>query len=195
MYAAFIVVGCVTLNNMSPPDTDAFFSASLSAGSILAGFCGTFLSFRIQREATYFRQPSNDSESPEQGKAPHGSMTRGKSSPNSSASRGKDTYIGLTHFTASLFLLLMATAWTILFGVVVPLLELGRVGMNASPGIVVGGIIGGLLLLGSYFLAELVHYRIFQFLESDRGEWRREWWIVALGLLGALVSIAHFGFR
>ncbi|MBX9660401.1 MAG: hypothetical protein K2X00_17725 [Nitrospiraceae bacterium] len=103
--------------------------------------------------------------------------------------------MGLTHFTASLFLLLMATVWTIAFGVVVPLLELGGVGNHASPGLVVGGIIGGLLLLGSYFLCELVHYRIFRFLKSDRDEWRREWWIVALGLLAAFVSITSFGFR
>src|SRR5690348_13569560 len=32
-----------------------FYSAALTAGSILAGFTGTFLSFRIQREANYFR--------------------------------------------------------------------------------------------------------------------------------------------
>jgi drug/metabolite transporter (DMT)-like permease len=42
---------------MSQSDLTNFFAASLNVGAILAGFCATFLSFRIQREAGYYRSP------------------------------------------------------------------------------------------------------------------------------------------
>jgi hypothetical protein len=35
----------------------SFYGSVLSAGSIIAGFCGLFLLFRIQREADFLRQP------------------------------------------------------------------------------------------------------------------------------------------
>lgn len=44
----------------------------LQAGAILAGFCGTFLAFRIQREASYYRQPVADFDT---GRAADGSCT------------------------------------------------------------------------------------------------------------------------
>jgi hypothetical protein len=118
---------------MSPPDVGIFLGASLSTGAILAGFCGTFLSFRIQREAGYYRQASG---------------------------KGADNYIGLTHFTASLALLLMATIFTTVFGIVLPLLALSGFHSSMRPGIIVGGLIGSVVLLAAYFVAELVHYRI-----------------------------------
>ena len=34
-----------------------FFESALNAGAILTGFCGTFLVFRIEREAGFFRAP------------------------------------------------------------------------------------------------------------------------------------------
>jgi len=34
-----------------------FFTSAIQAGAILAGFCGTFLAFRIQREAEFYRTP------------------------------------------------------------------------------------------------------------------------------------------
>src|SRR5438067_526276 len=39
-----------------PHDLEVLFQSLLSVGAILAGFCGTFLAFRIQREAKYSRQ-------------------------------------------------------------------------------------------------------------------------------------------
>jgi len=33
-----------------------FYEAALTAGAITSGFIGTFLAFRIQREAGYYRQ-------------------------------------------------------------------------------------------------------------------------------------------
>ena len=66
----------------------------LTAGAILSGFCGTFLAFRIQREAAYYRQPAVDY---------HGN-------------KGKDVYIGLTHFTSAFLLLALATVCSVTFG-------------------------------------------------------------------------------
>jgi hypothetical protein len=45
---------------MADPAIDSardFFFSTMTAGAIVAGFCGTFLSFRIQREAQFFRTP------------------------------------------------------------------------------------------------------------------------------------------
>ena len=74
-------------------DPTTFFSAVISAGAILSGFCGTFLAFRIQREAGYHRQPSASQE----------------------RANGSDSFIGLTHFTSSLLLLILATLASILW--------------------------------------------------------------------------------
>lgn len=148
---------------VSSPET--LFTAILSTGAILAGFCGTFLSFRIQREANYHRAPDE--------------TTKG------------DRFIGLTHFTASLSLLLMATLCTAIFGIVLPLLALSGALLSVKASVVVGGMFGSLWLLAMYFTAELVHYRILTFLRSDKAEWRREWWIVALGIIGAAALIIH----
>jgi hypothetical protein len=54
-------------------------------------------------------------------------------------------------------------------------------------------MIGGLLLIGAYFLDELVHYEILRKLGSDRREWRREWWVVGIGILSAIFSVLWFG--
>ena len=45
---------------ITPESAERFFAEVLSAGAILCGFCGTFLSFRIQREAGYYRQVAID---------------------------------------------------------------------------------------------------------------------------------------
>src|SRR5271170_1588768 len=95
-----------------------FFAASLNVGAILAGFCATFLSFRIQREAGYYRAPDG---------------------------KGKDTFSNLSHFTASLLLLSLATLWTAVCGIVFPLLALVCSGPWISPRLIVGGLVGGLL--------------------------------------------------
>jgi hypothetical protein len=153
---------------MLPSNPEGFFSAILSAGAILAGFCGTFLSFRIQREAAYYRQPNG---------------------------KGNDTYVGLTHFPASLLLLLLATLCTAAFGIVLPVLALSGSQISTPPDLIVGGIIASLILMAAYFTVELVHYRILRFLPSDKAEWRREGWVVAVGLVGAIISLVYFGCR
>ena len=142
-----------------------FFAAALNAGAILTGFCGTFLSFRIQREASYYRNLSSD---------------------------GTDRLLDLTHFTAPLFLLLCSTICTVCFGVIIPLFHLSGLWTTTRPGRVVGGLIGGLILLIVYFVCELRHYNVLKFLENDKNEWARQGIFVAGGLLCAAGSICFF---
>ena len=89
-------------------DDLAYFAACLSAGAILTGFCGTFLSFRIQREATYYRQPVCDFAS---GKA-------------------RDVAIGLSHFSSPFLLLILGTLLAAAFGFVCPLLAISGFGIS-----------------------------------------------------------------
>src|SRR5262245_60816594 len=145
-----------------PADSSSFFAAVLSAGAILSGFCGTFLAFRIQREAAYYRQPAVDFKS----------------------GTGKDIPIGLTHFSSAFLLLVLATSCSATFGFIFPLLALSGCGWLASrPRLIVGGMLAALVLVGAYFLDELVHYRILTArLASDAREWKAEWWIVGVGI-------------
>jgi hypothetical protein len=153
---------------MSPSDVTTFFAASLNAGAILAGFCATFLAFRIQREAGYYRSPDG---------------------------KGKDTFSNLSHFTASLLLLLLATLCTAVCGIVFPLLALVGSTPWISPHLIVGGLVGGLVLLAAYFATELRHYDVFKFLRNDPAEWKREWPLVAFGVIGAAFFFWYFGLR
>ncbi len=82
-----------------------FFESIVTAGAILSGFCGSFLTFRIQREAAYYRQPALDF------------ATR----------KARDVEIKLTHFTAAFLILILATIICLLFGVVVPVLGIAGV--------------------------------------------------------------------
>jgi len=151
---------------------EVFFGSLLSAGAILSGFCATFLVFRIQREAAYYRQPVVDY----------------------SEEKGKDVYIGLTHFTSAFLLLVLATVCSATFGFVFPLLALnGSTWISDRPGLVVGGMIAALLLIGAYFVDELVHYQILRNLRNDASEWKREWWVIAGGILSAIASLWWFG--
>ncbi len=47
-----------------------------------------------------------------------------------------------------------------------------------------------LVLLGAYFLDELVHYKIVKCsrLVNDTREWKDEWWIVVIGTLAAILA-------
>jgi hypothetical protein len=75
--------------------------------------------------------------------------------------KAKDIFIGLTHFTSALLLLILATICAGVFGFIFPLLALhGSHWFADRPGWVVGGMIGSLILLFAYFTDELVHYRI-----------------------------------
>lgn len=162
---------------MTPSNPESFFGSVLSAGAILSGFCGTFLSFRLQREATYYRQPAVDFREQDETK------------------NSKDIYIGLTHFTSGLFLLILATVCTVVFGVLLPLLALsGYASVASRTGLIVGGIIAGLLLIAAYFLDELVHYEILKWsrLADDIRDWKKEWWVVALAVLCAFILLRYF---
>jgi hypothetical protein len=143
-------------------DPVGLYSSLLSAGAILAGFCGTFLAFRIQREANYYRQPALDFDT----------------------GRARDVYVGLTHFTSGFLLLGMASICTCVFGVVFPLLVLaGSDWFLDHTRVAVAGVVGGLVLLVAYFVNELIHYRVLSSrLVGDAREWGREWIVVVLGI-------------
>jgi hypothetical protein len=149
--------------------TASFYESVLGAGAILSGFCGTFLSFRIQREANYHRQPAVSFD----------------------AGDAKDVFIGLTHFTSSFFLLILGTLCSVVFGFLLPLF--GIAGLSLAPrnvGVVVGGLSAALVLIAAYFLDELVHYGILRVgrLLNDAREWRGESIIVAIGVMGAVIA-------
>lgn len=152
-----------------------FYRSVIGAGAILTGFCGTFLSFRIQREAGYFRQPAT---SFEEGKA-------------------RDVYIGLTHFTSSFFLLILASLCSMFFGFLFPLLALlGDACALVTPRVIAGGLIATLVLLTFYFFDELLHYQIVgESLAQDAREWGREIPLVIVALvLAAAVYFATVSF-
>jgi hypothetical protein len=147
-----------------------FFESVIAAGAILTGFCGTFLAFRIQREAAYYRQPALD--------FPSGTA--------------KDVFIGLTHFTAPFLLLILATICALVFGFLVPLFAIaGARNTLLSPALVVAGLVAAVILLMAYFCAELTHYRILSAaLLHDVHEWRTGRAIVIVALI---LSIAAAG--
>jgi len=146
----------------------SFYESVIAAGAILSGFCGTFLSFRIQREANYHRQPALSFE----------------------AGQAKDVHIGLTHFTSSFLLLCLGSLCSVVFGFLIPLFALaGPPWAQSCVGTVVAGLVAALVLIGGYFFDELVHYRILSGrLVDDAREWRGEIGIVIGGLGIALVA-------
>ncbi len=88
-----------------------FYGSVTTAGAILAGFSGTFLSYRIQRESNYYRQVSI-----EKGEA-------------------RDVYIGLSHFTSSFLLIIFSTVLSLVFGFLLPLFGFVRPTLSViSPG-------------------------------------------------------------
>jgi hypothetical protein len=155
-------------------ESRAFFESIITAGSVLAGFCGTFLAFRIQREASYHRQPAVDF----------------------ATGTAKDISIGLTHFTSAFLLLTVASLGAALFGFVFPLLALsGWAWFLARPAMAAAGLMGSLILLAAYFVAEVVHYRIIgPRLLNDSREWGREWILVVVALalaVGLSLKVFH----
>jgi len=151
----------------------SFYESILAAGSILSGFCGTFLSFRIQREANYYRQPVT--RWPETKEKPEAT----------------DVWVGKTHFTSAFLLLILGTICSVFFGFLLPLFAVA--GLPWAPGnarVVVGGLVAAVVLLAAYFFDELVHYRILRIgrLVNDASEWRSESAIVAVGVMGAIIA-------
>lgn len=165
---------------------DQFFEAIFAAGAILSGFCGTFLVFRIQREANYYRQPVLDFRRKE----------------------AKSVDIKSQQFSSAFFLLILTSLFSVVFGFVIPLLALaGSAWAMEQTKWVVGGLLAALIWLAAYFFDELVHYHILRpkvicewsdrFCQkvlkrrpSDKEwcrEWREEMWIVLLALILAVV--------
>jgi hypothetical protein len=146
-----------------------FFESIITAGAILSGFCGSFLTFRIQREAAYYRQPVLDFVT----------------------TSARDVKIGLTHFTAPFLILILTTTISLLFGVVIPVL--GMVGVRnilVSERCVVGGLLAAVVFIAGYFLAELIHYEIIStMLPHDIAEWRKNRIVV---LASAVASVLVF---
>lgn len=151
-------------------DVGQFYSAALVAGSILSGFCGTFLSFRIQRESAYYRQPALDFDS----------------------GTARDIPILLSHFTSSFLLIIVASILALTFGVIVPLLALSGVGwLYARPKLAVAGIIASTIFIAGYFVSELLHYRILSSkLFNDSSEWGRNTKTTAITFLLAILFAA-----
>lgn len=146
-----------------------FFSAVVSAGAILTGFCGSFLAFRIQREAGYYRQPALD-------------FVTGKA---------KDIYIGLSHFSYPFLLLIAASLGSLVFGVLLPLFGIAGVSNRVvSPGVTVAGLSASTIVLCGYFCAELNHYGILRGdLVNDINEKRGAWPILIGTTLSAIAAI------
>jgi hypothetical protein len=158
---------------MAAPSNPEFFSAALTAGTILIGFSASFLQFRIQREANYYRQPALSFEYAE----------------------AKDIFIGLSHFTSSFLLIIVSTMLDVVFGFFLPLLVLAEPNLLfISPRLVIAGLIAALVFLVGYFCAELVHYRILnRRLIHDMYEWERQWPLVITTFnLSILLSAVTF---
>ncbi len=150
-----------------------FYTAVLTAGTILTGFTGSFLQFRIQREANYYRQPALSFEKAE----------------------AKDIFIGLSHFTSSFLLVMCAVILEIIFGFCLPLLAMANAHLSfISSRLVVAGLIAALIFLVGYFCAELVHYQILnRRLLYDKNEWGRQWPLVITTFnLALLLSVVTF---
>jgi hypothetical protein len=149
-------------------DSQTFYATVLSAGAILTGFSGTFLQFRIQREANYYRQPVL-------------SYVEGKM-----AGEAQDVYIGLTHFTGAFLLIIISTLMSMAFGLVFPLLALVEMTPQfVNPKFIALGLLSTLSPLVGYFLTELIHYDILTTrLVHDISEFRRELPGVIVGLGG-----------
>src|SRR5262245_59252122 len=116
---------------MSESEFGTFFQNVIDAGAIVAGFCGTFLAFRIQREAEFYRGPG-----------PWGAHNE-------------------QHFSSSFLLIILASLSSLFSGFVVPLFFMaGLRGSWLHPRVTVAGLLVSLILLLGYFINELIHYRI-----------------------------------
>jgi len=139
-------------------DPNTFFSAVISAGAILSGFCGTFLAFRIQREAGYYRQSEDKA----------GNLSHFTSS----------LLLLILATISSIFFGVLIP----LFALADPSLGVGSVPL------VVAGLVAAIVLILGYFFNELFHYHVFKFLNNTSGEWKRERLVWIGALLAAFVA-------
>jgi hypothetical protein len=149
------------------PD-EVFLPACLAAGAILTGFCGTFLSFRIQREANYYRQPVVD-------------YHEGK---------GRDVYLGLSHFSSAFLLLIFGSLFAVIFGFILPLIALN--GARIPHQLIVAGMVGAVIFIAGYFACELVHYGVLsRRLLNDRHEWGQSKATVWMTMIAAALTFGY----
>jgi len=140
-------------------DTE-FFGAVMAAGAIITGFCGSFLAFRLQREAVYFRNPAQ------------GYVGQQYFSPS------------------LLLLLLASLAASVAGLVFPLLGLRGVQARFVTPNAVVAGLLSALFLLTAYFFNEIIHYRIaFEGWRRELEGWDRERPIVVVALLGCLAVL------
>jgi hypothetical protein len=109
---------------------DQFFQSVIEAGAIMAGFCGTFLVFRIQREADYYRNPSD-------------------------GYQGKQHFT-----SSFLLLILATSIVAVAGVLLPLLHLSGVRCRCLTPEVVVAGFLAVMFLLAGYFVDELFHYRI-----------------------------------
>jgi hypothetical protein len=149
-------------------DPRSFYESMIGAGAIVFGFSATFLAFKIQREANYYRQPAVSFEH----------------------AQAKDVLIGLTHFSSAFLLLILGTICSAVFGLLLPVFALaGSAWISANHGVEVAGLVGTLILIGAYFLDELIHYRILSSrLLNDAREWGSESAVVISGVIIAVIE-------
>lgn len=134
-----------------------FFADVIAAGAILGGFAATFLVFRIQREADYYRNPS----------------------------QGKINQQQFTSSFALILLATVVTIAVGVVAPLLTLVHLKP--RWITPPVVVGGLFAGLALMAGYFFDELVHYRIvLRYWRAEYTEWRREWPIMVISFLIAV---------
>ncbi|SRR6266481_802200 len=152
-------------------ETRTFYEAALTAGAILSGFNGTFISFRIQREANYHRQPVT------------------KFDEMACSGKGQDAYIGRSRFNSSFLLIIIGTLCSMIFGVFLPLFALAN-RYDPGPGRILAGIAASTVLVMAYFFDELIHYEIVKWsrLLRDLKLWQYEWLIVISGVLLACLA-------
>jgi hypothetical protein len=144
---------------MGDSDTKSFIEAALTAGSILTGFVGTFLNFRIQREASYYRSPEN---------------------PNTDQQHfGASFFLIIFAAVSSAIFGVALPLFALMPGHYFVI----------QPEMILAGILGSIVIVIAYFFAELFHYRIIfkqyngkWIFNPDREGWRREFLIVALAL-------------
>lgn len=135
-------------------DPEAFFESVIKAGAIIAGFCGTFLAFRIQREANFYHSPGNQPENEQH-----------------------FTSSFLLIILATILSLVSGFLTPLLY-------ISGRRWSFLTPDVVVAGLVAALVLLAGYFADELVHYRLIAPLRTGWAEWRREAlvWVTSLAI-------------
>ncbi len=162
------------MTQMAPDELARFYQAALTAGSILSGFNGTFISFRIRRESDYYRQPAVDFES----------------------RTARDVSVGLSRFNSSFLLIILGALCSLIFGIFLPLSSLAHWSrFTTGPAPILAGIVASAVLVGAYFFDELIHYEIIKWsrLKDDLRNWEGEWLIVVTGIfLAALLFVLTY---